>query len=560
MLEEATLWRLIEARAAATPAACMAVDEHGRRLDFAGYRDACLAVAGALAGRGLQPGQLVSWVLPTRLEAAVLIGALARLGAVQNPILPIYRGRELDFIIAQARPSLLVTPGCWRGFDYAAEAHRLAGAHPGLAPLVVERGLPGAPDLGRVEAPPGRMHPAPDRAPAPASPDARGRSSASARPSTAPPPLPPPPESIEPRAQPVRWVFYSSGTTGDPKGALHTDASLWSAALGMARGLALDADDRIAFVFPITHVGGLGWLMGGLATGARQILIEHFAAEDTLAVLRREGVTLGTAGTVFHETYLRAARACPDPPLFPHLRAFPGGGAPKPPRLHDELVETFGGAGICSGWGLTEAPNLTMTRIDDPPEKRARTEGRAALPEVELRAVTPEGRLAAPGETGELRARGPHLFRGYLDARLDAAAFDADGFFRTGDLGFIDHEGYVVITGRLKDVIIRKGENIAAKEIEDLLSAHPLVDDVAVVGLPDAATGERCCAVVVCRDPARPLAFDEMQRFLRDARLMTQKIPEQLELVDALPRNPTGKILKHVLRARFARSAENAHR
>lgn len=555
MLEEATLWRLIEARAEATPETCMAVDEHGRRLSFAGYHDACVAVAAALADRGVRSGTLVSWQLPTRLEAAVLIGALARLDAVQNPILPSYRGRELGFIIEQARPALLVTPGVWRGFDHAAQARQLAAAHPGLAILSVEPDLPGAPDLGRAglagPKPPATGH-SPVASPSGSPPTSPGSAATTA---LSPPFRPRPPGEL-----PVRWLFYSSGTTGEPKGALHTDASLWAAALGMARGLELCDRDRIAFVFPITHVGGLGWLMGGLAAGACQILIEHFAAEETLAVLRREGITLGTAGTVFHEAYLRAARACPDPPLFPHLRAFPGGGAPKPPRLHFDLVEAFGGAGICSGWGLTEAPNLTMTHIHDPPEKRATTEGRAALPEVELRVVTADGRLAAPGERGELRARGPHLFRGYLDARLDADAFDADGFFRTGDLGFVDSEGYVVVTGRLKDVIIRKGENVSAKEIEDLLSTHPKIDDVAVVGLPDPETGERCCAVVVARDPASPLGFFEMQRFLRDAGLMVQKIPEQLEHVDALPRNATGKILKHVLRARFAASQSNARR
>ncbi|MBK7947876.1 MAG: AMP-binding protein [Deltaproteobacteria bacterium] len=525
MLEEATLCRLIEARAEATPTAPMAVDERGRSLDFAGYHAACLTVAHALSARGLGPDRLVSWMLPTRLEALVLVGALARLDARQNPILPIYRGREVRFIVGQAKPALLVTPGVWRGFDYAAMAREIAADHPGVETLVVEEGLPGVPQLGIAPIP---------------------------TPSTAA--LPAPPRALPAAELPVRWLFYSSGTTADPKGALHTDATLWAAAKGMALGLELDASDRIAFVFPFTHIGGFAWLLGGLATGACQILIENFAAPDTMAVLRRNGVTLGTAGTVFHEAYLRAARACPDPPLFPGLRAFPGGGAPKPPQLHDDLVAEFGGAGICSGWGLTEAPNLSMVHVRDPDAKKAQTEGRPSLPEVDLRAVRSDGSLAGPGEAGELRVRGPHVCRGYLDARLDAAAFDEHGYFRTGDLGMLDAEGYVTITGRLKDVIIRKGENIPAKEVEDLLYTHPKVAEVAVIGLPDPKTGERCCAVVVTRDPADPLRFDEMQRFLREAQLMTQKIPEQLELVPELPRNPTGKILKHALRARYARS------
>jgi acyl-CoA synthetase (AMP-forming)/AMP-acid ligase II len=214
----------------------------------------------------------------------------------------------------------------------------------------------------------------------------------------------------------------------------------------------------------------------------------------------------------------------------------------------------MGGVGIIAGYGMTEAPILTMAHADDPTEKLAETEGRISLPEVDLRVVKDDGRLAAPGEEGELRCKGPQLFRGYLDPELDAAAFDEQGYFRTGDLGILDAEGYCVVTGRLKDVIIRKGENIPAKEVEDLLYRHPKVADVAVIGLPDPRSGERCCAVVECHDPDEPLGFEEMQRFLREQQLMLQKIPEQLELIDLIPRNPTGKILKHELRERYAKA------
>jgi non-ribosomal peptide synthetase component E (peptide arylation enzyme) len=159
--------------------------------------------------------------------------------------------------------------------------------------------------------------------------------------------------------------------------------------------------------------------------------------------------------------------------------------------------------------------------------------------------------VCATGEEGELRLRGPQCFLGYLDASLDADAFDADGFFRTGDLGVIDDEGYVTITGRLKDIIIRKGENISAKEIEDLLFAHPKVVDVAVVGVPDPASGERACAVVVAA-PGETFTFLEMTEHLKAADLTPQKLPEQLELVDTLPRNPSGKVLKRELRQQFS--------
>src|SRR5205823_9942623 len=192
--------------------------------------------------------------------------------------------------------------------------------------------------------------------------------------------------------------------------------------------------------------------------------------------------------------------------------------------------------GIVSGYGLTEAPILTMASVEDPDDKLADTEGRPS-PGVELKVSTLDGKVAGPGEEGEIRAKGPQVCRGYLDSSLDAEAFDEEGYFRTGDLGLQDPEGFVVITGRLKDVIIRKGENISAKEVEDLLYTHPKVADVAVIGLPDPKLGERCCAVVAPREAGEPLVFLEMVEFLKEQGLMLQKIPEQLEIVEAVPRN-----------------------
>jgi non-ribosomal peptide synthetase component E (peptide arylation enzyme) len=303
-------------------------------------------------------------------------------------------------------------------------------------------------------------------------------------------------------------------------------------------------------VFPLTHVGGIGWLIAGLLAGFAHVTVAIFDPVRVIPLLARHGVTQAGAGTAFHQAYLTAQRERPSTPLFPRVRAFPGGGAPKPPQLHYDLKNELGGAGIVSGYGLTECPIIAMNSVRDADEKLAYTEGRTNPPEAEIRVVRPDGSLAGTGEEGELRVRGPQLFRGYLDASLDAAAFDADGFFRTGDLGRLDADGYVVVTGRTKDVIIRKGENISAKEVEDLLYAHPKVADVAVIGLPDPALGERCCAVVACAGDA--LEFAEMVAFLKGQGVMRQKIPEQLEIVAEVPRNAAGKIQKQLLRKRFA--------
>jgi acyl-CoA synthetase (AMP-forming)/AMP-acid ligase II len=210
----------------------------------------------------------------------------------------------------------------------------------------------------------------------------------------------------------------------------------------------------------------------------------------------------------------------------------------------------LGGAGVVSVYGLTEAPFVVLSSPRDPDEKLACSEGRAAGG-AELRVVAADGSACAPGEVGEIRVRGPQLFRGYLDAKQDAGAFDAEGFFRTGDLGRLDAEGFLAVTGRLKEIIIRNGENISAKEIEDLLYAHPRIAEAAVIGLPDARTGERCCAVVVPKDGAG-VDLAELGRYCRDAGLARQKVPEQLELVAELPRNASGKVRKYELRRRFA--------
>jgi cyclohexanecarboxylate-CoA ligase len=507
-----TLWELIERRADATPDAVLAHDDADRELTFAGYRRACLEVAAGLATQhGVGEGTSVSWELPTWNESLVLVGALARLGARQNPLIPIYRGREVGFITAQSQASLLVVPTTYRGFDFRVMAEEIAADRPGLSVLVADRTLP----EGDTD--------------------------------TLPPVAPSP---VRAEDAPVRWLFYTSGTTADPKGAQHTDLTVLASALAMSECLDLRSDDRAALVFPFTHIGGIGWLMASLLTGCTLLVTEAFDPVATPAFLAGNGVTQAGSGSSFHLAYLAAQQAHGEEPLFPRIRTFPGGGSPKPPQLHYDMKTAMGGVGIVSGYGLTEAPIVVMATTTDPDQKLADTEG-PPTPGVTLRVVTLEGSDAPAGVEGEIRLQGPQVIRGYLDPALDADAFDDQGFFRSGDLGIVDAEGFVTITGRLKDIIIRHGENISAKEVEDLLYLHPAVADVAVIGLPDPTTGERACAVVALKD-GESLDLAGMGEFLTGRDLRVQAVPEQLELVDVVPRNPAGKILKHKLREQFA--------
>jgi len=502
------LWELIEWRAEATPDALCCLDESGRRLSFAEYRDSALRAAAGLRNLGLGEGSPVTWVLPTRVVTLVLLGALARLSIVQNPVIPIYRKREVGFITRETGARLILVPSAFRGFDFEAMAHELAAEQPDLVVQVVEHELP--------EGDPASLPPAP-----------------------------------EPDDDSIRWVFYTSGTTADPKGVRHTDQTLMATSIGYATSLDLQAGEKSALVFPATHIGGPICLMASLLSGAGQLVVEQFGPE-TVEFLTRNHVHHAGSGMAFFNVYLEAQRRQPGRSIFPEVRTFPGGGAPKPPQLHYEMKNEIGGHGIISSYGLTECPLITMCSTVDSDEKLAITEGRPNPPDAEIRVVQHDGTRVSPGEEGELRVRAPQLFRGYVDAKLDAAAFDEDGFFRTGDLGYLDEDGYAVITGRLKDVIIRKGENVSAKEIEDLLYEHPKVADVAVIGVPDPVAGERVCAVVACESPEEILTFEEMVSHLKAQRMMLQKIPEQLEIVDEVPRNPSGKIMKSRLRGWFS--------
>jgi acyl-CoA synthetase (AMP-forming)/AMP-acid ligase II len=509
VLTQRELWPLVMARASATPHALLAVDDHDRVLTFADLRARAEQVAAAFASMGVRRGTRVAWQLPTSIEAIVLVGALARLGATQVPMLPIYRERETTFILRETRAEVLVVPTVWRNYGYAENARAIVNSLGLDCEIVAVDG-----DL-----------PVADAA------------------------LLVPYEPDEPGTDPVRWIFYTSGTTADPKGALHTDRTIAAGSAAVAAAYAMDEHDRYPIVFPFTHIGGIGMLFIQLLTGCGALAVEQFDAERTIPLMARHGITLAAGGTPLALVYLQQQRRQPDVPLLPALRAVMTGAAPTPPALHRELRDEMGGTGALSCYGLTEAPFLTVNDVTDTDEQRACTEGRP-IAGAEVRVVAADGHQCGPGEPGEIQARGPQICHGYLDASRNAEAF-VDGWFRTGDLGTVDEFGYVSVTGRLKDVIIRRGENIAAKEVEDVLHEFPGVADVAVIGLPDPVLGERCTAVVVRREGAAEFGLPEIAEHCRVAGLAIQKTPERLELVDALPRNASGKVLKYQLRERF---------
>ncbi|MFD9487171.1 class I adenylate-forming enzyme family protein [Streptomyces sp. NPDC059991] len=485
-----TLWELVARRAALTPHRPVLLQDD-RALSFGELRDRAERVAAGLYDLGVRPGTVVAWQLPTRIETALLSFALARLGAVQSPVIPFYRDREVGFALRESGAEFFAVPGLWRGFDHTAMAARLGA-----------RGVFEA--YGTL----------PDGDPAV---------------------LPPPPAD----GTTVRWIYWTSGTTSDPKGVLHTDRSLIAGGSCLAHALHLSADDVGSMAFPYAHIAGPDYTVMLLLYGFPAVMFEQFALPDALEAYRKHGVTVAGGSTAFYSMFLAEQRKRPGAEVIPSLRLLAGGGAPKPPEVYRSVVREMG-VQLTHGYGMTEVPMITMGSPDDTEENLATTEGRP--PEgMEIRIVD-----------GEVRLRGEAVCQGYVDPAQTAEAFDADGFLRTGDLGFVKESGHLVLTGRLKDVIIRKGENISAKEVEDLLAAHPAVGDVAVIGLPDVERGERVCAVVEQPPGAEVLTLDAVVAYLRGAGLSVHKLPEQLEVVEALPRNETlRKVLKYRLREMF---------
>ena len=506
-----TLWELVERRAATTPDMTLLIDESGASLTCAEFRERAERAAAGFAAMGVAQGTRVTWELPNRFETIIASFALARLGAVQNPILHFYRHKEVGYAIRATEAELVLVPGTWNGFDFTAMVHELTAD------------LPAKPQVVDVFAD------LPDGDPAT---------------------LPPAPTD----GDEIRWVYFTSGTTSDPKGVRHTDRTLITGANGLAVALDMSPDDVGSIAFPFSHIAGPDYFGTMLLAGFGAVLFEAFVPERAIPVLARHGVTMVGGGTAFYQMYLGEQRKDPSTPIIPTLRKMSGGGAPMPPEIYEEIKREFG-VKTCHGYGMTECPMICEGSPHDTDEQLANTVGKPVVG-LDMRIVTDQGAVAGPGEDGEVRLKGPMVFRGYTDPAATAEAFDDEGWFRTGDLGHIRPDGHVVLTGRLKDVIIRKGENISAQVIEHVLYAHPKVGDVAVIGLPDRERGERVCAVVERAAGQDDLTFDEMVACLTEAQLMRQKIPEQLEVVDALPRNETlRKVLKFKLRDEYAAKA-----
>jgi acyl-CoA synthetase (AMP-forming)/AMP-acid ligase II len=487
------------------------------RLEFAEWERRVRRAALGLLALGVGPGDVVAYQLPNWWEAAVVFLAAARLGATVNPLLPIFRERELRFVLRQSKASVLVIPARFRDFDYPQLIAHLRPELPALAQVLVARG----------EAPAGMraldafLDTPWERAPQTADRVVR---------------------DVDPAS--LLMLMYTSGTTAEPKGVLHSHQTLTAEVRSLERVHGLAPGDVTLMPSPLTHISGvIHAILTPALVGTSAVLMDRWDPRLGLEWIERERVTY----MVGAPTFLRDLAEHPDLPDFDvsSLRLFSCGGADVSPALIRQARARLG----CVAkrvYGSTEFPTITTTDAADADAMGGESEGRAIAPN-RVRVADDEGHLLPPGASGEVQARGPECFLGYADARLDAEVFTADGWFRTGDLGVLDERGYLRICGRIKEIVIRKGEKISVREVEELVARHPAVSDAAVVAVPDADTGERACAAVVLRDGAS-LTLAELGEFLIAAGLAKQKLPERLAVVSALPRTESGKIQRAALR------------
>jgi cyclohexanecarboxylate-CoA ligase len=485
------------------------------RLTYAELGERVDKIAAGLVGLGVGKGDVVAFQLPNWWEFTALFFACNRIGAAANPLMPIFRQREMRFMLGFADAKVAVVPARWRGFDHLAMMDEIRGDLPNLRHVFAVGGE-GAYSFERalLERPP---------------------VSAAEKQQLA---------SLRPGPNDVVELIYTSGTSGEPKAVMHTANTVVAPARCYIEAIPLTTDYVVFMGSPYAHQTGFlyGMLMP-VMLATKTVALDQWSAGEAAGLIEREGATFSAASPPFlfdivnlpHEPRARVSRT---------LRTWVCSGAPIPRVLVQRAMNEMD-LDVLSAWGMTENASVTITRKRDPQEKVFLTDGRA-LPGCEVRVID-ESRHPVPADTvGHLQARGITHFVGY-HKKPQLNATDADGWFDTGDLARMDRDGYIRIVGRTKDVIIRGGENIPVAEVENLIYRHSGVAECAVVAMPDERLGERACAFVVPKADTS-LALVELTQFLAAQGMTKQYWPERLELVEEMPRTPSGKIQKFLLR------------
>jgi acyl-CoA synthetase (AMP-forming)/AMP-acid ligase II len=495
-----TLAETLRDAARSTPERTVLVDGD-IRLDCQTLHERASTLAHTLLAR-MPPGSVVSFMLPNWHEAAIIYLAATLAGMVVNPVLPSLRDRELQFILSDADSRAIFIPAEFGKHDYVAMLDRVTSDMASRPEVVVLRG-----DAGRHTP----------------------YTSLFTESVAAGLPVPNP--------DAVRMILYTSGTTGRPKGVLHTHNSIHALIRQIGDHWRIDEGDVFLVPSPIAHIGGSIYAFEcPLLLGTTAVLMERWDPDAAVGLITTEHCTHMAGATPFLVGLLAAAELAGT--RLPDLKVFICGGASVSPSLIRRAAGYFDRTAVSRVYGSTEVPVTTVGALGDV-EHAAETDGHAGIADIKL-------------VDSEIRARGPQMLVGYLHSDDETGSFDDEGFFRAGDLGrWVDDE-FLVVTGRAKDIIIRNGENISPKEIEDILVGHAGIAEIAVVGIPDERTGERACAVIVASDQRAPDLADLRELLMREG-VAKFKVPEQVEVWDALPKNDAGKVLKHRIRAKLTK-------
>lgn len=490
-----------------------------RQITYAELKAEVDHVALGLLDLGIAPGDVISFQLPNWIEWVVVHYAATRIGAISNPLIPIYRAREVDFMVGMAESKLLVVPSSFRGFDHVAMVDELRSEWPALEHVLVVDGQPGQGTSSWEDFVATRWE------------DRRDPGELA---------------SLRPDANDVTLLIFTSGTTGEPKGVMHSHNTVVAANTPLPERLGITSDTVFHMASTLAHL--TGFLYGARLNvhhGATTILQDVWNNEEFVRLVEKHGISYTSGATPFLHDMLDA------PNLADHdlssLTRFCCMGAPIPRAIVREAREKLPETVVVGGWGQTENGLVTLGIPGDPEERIIETDG-YPWPGMEIRTMGADGQSVPAGEEGALQVRGPFLFIGYAKRiEMTRDLFD-DGWFDTGDLAKIDVDGYVRLSGRTKDVIIRGGENIPVAYVENVLYENPKIQTVAVIGLPDPRLQERACACVILVPDAEDLSFEEMTAFLEDKGVAKQYWPESLRVLDAFPTTPSGKIQKFNLR------------
>ncbi|BDZ50355.1 cyclohexanecarboxylate-CoA ligase [Frondihabitans sucicola] len=494
-------------------------------LTYAEMYERGVRLAAGLRRLGIQRGDRVAVQLPNWAEFTVVTVALSRLGAILLPIMPIFRHDEVGFNLRNSSAKAIIGPDFFHKFSHRELYLELLDEIETLEHAVILRPAEDS-DLGAaldyssllVD---GDLDALEDELGAGVGPDD------------------------------AFVIVYTSGTTSRPKGCIHTFNTYYAGSKALVDRLHVTEDDVFFNPSPVSHTTGLvtGFMVPLLVGGGT-----HFMAtwdpSSGLDRIRDNHCTMTVTSTTFLATVMQTYE--PGVHDMSGMKYWICAGSPIPGAIVQGARTMFGSLSVLSLYGRSENLTTALCAPEDAPEKSVLSDGRA-LPDAEIRVVDSAGSEVARGEDGDVAYRGPsHMVGYYENPAQTEALFTPDGFSRSGDLGHMDADGFVRITGRIKDIIIRGGINIGSREVEDLLITHDAVRDVAVVAMPDPRLGERACAFVVAEPGHEVPTLAELGEFLKSKKIAVQKHPERIEAVDALPMTPTGKVSKQLLRERIA--------